>query len=209
MRYVVDIDPRIGIDKIEDTWDLPTYVMFSGDFTEEKAKKFREELERAENIAKRAGQTVIPVVIDSYGGSVYALLSMVDAIQNCDVDIATIVEGKAMSCGAVLFSCGTEGHRYIGKHATVLIHDASSMAWGKEPELRSSAEEVKRLNELVYDLMAKNCGHKNSKYFYDLITPRRGADLYLTPEECVQHKLANKIHIPSLKLSVKLDWKFE
>lgn len=209
MRYVVDIDPRIGIDKIEETWDIPTYVTFSGAFTEESAKKFREDLERAENHARRAKQDLIPIVIDSYGGSVYALLSMVDAVKNCGMKIATIVEGKAMSCGAILFSCGAEGHRYVGKHATVLIHDVSSFSFGKEPDIKASAEETRRLNELVYRLMAENCGHSNPSYFYDKITEKRGADWFLTPEECVEHNLANKIHIPSLHLNVKLDWKFE
>lgn len=209
MRYVIDIDSRIGVTEVEESWDIPTYVTFSGTFTEESAKKFREDLERAENVARRAKQDLIPIVIDSYGGSVYALLSMVDTIRNCEMKVATIVEGKAMSCGAILFSCGAEGHRYIGKHATVLVHDVSSFSFGKEPEIKASAEETRRLNELVYKLMAENCGHSNLKYFYDKITEKRGADWFLTPEECVKHNLANKIHIPSLHMSVKLDWKFE
>ena len=33
--------------------------------------------------------------------------------QNCKVKVATVVESKAMSCGAVLFTCGAEGHRYL------------------------------------------------------------------------------------------------
>ena len=123
MRYLVDLDSRIRLDKAEEQLDLPVYIVFSGDFNEESAKKFRHELEIAEAHAKKSKQDIIPVVIDSYGGSVYALLSMIDAIDHCKIPIATIVEGKAMSCGAVLFTCGAEGHRYVGPHATVLIHD--------------------------------------------------------------------------------------
>jgi ATP-dependent Clp protease protease subunit len=209
VRYIVDIDPRIKVDKAEETWALPIYVVFSGGVTEESARKFREELEVAEAHAQRSKQDIIPVVVDSYGGSVYALLSMVDAINNCKIPVATIVEGKAMSAGAVLFSCGTEGHRYVGPNATVMIHDVSSFAMGKEPELKVRATEAQRLNELIYGIMAKNCGYKDKEYFYNLITPLRGADLFLTPKECTEHKLANKIHIPSMEVKVKLDWKFK
>lgn len=208
MRYLVDLDPRIKIEKPEEQLDLPVYVVFSGNFDEESAKKFRHELEIAEAHAAKSKQNIIPVVIDSYGGSVYALLSMIDAIEHCELPIATIVEGKAMSCGAVLFTCGAEGHRYVGPHATVLIHDVSSFAWGKEPDVKASAEETTRLNKLIYKKMAQNCGHENENYFYDIVTQKRGADWFITPDECLKHNIANHIKIPSMKVSVKVDWKF-
>lgn len=208
MRYLVDLDSRIRIEKPEEQLDLPVYIVFSGDFTEESAKKFRHELEIAEAHAMKSKQDIIPVVIDSYGGSVYALLSMIDAIDHCKLPIATIVEGKAMSCGAVLFTCGAEGHRYVGPHATVMIHDVSSFAFSKEPDLKASAEEATRLNKLIYHKMAKNCGHDDEKYFYDIITDKRGADWYITPEDCLKHNLANHKKIPSMKVDVKVDWKF-
>ena len=60
-------------------------------FDEESAKKFSQEVAQAHN----TGQKIIPVVIDSYGGQVYSLMSMISAIKNAELPIATIVEGKA------------------------------------------------------------------------------------------------------------------
>lgn len=211
MKYLVDIDPRIKLMEPEKMLDVPTFVTFSGPFTEDSAKKFRTELEAAEAHCALSKQDIIPIVIDSYGGSVYALLSMVDTVQNCKVPIATIVEGKAMSCGAVLFTCGAEGHRYMAPHATVLIHDVSSHAFGKEPELKVGADEAKRLNTIIYKLMDDNCGHgkkKDSSYFYDIVTAKRGADWYLTPSECLEHGVCNYIGIPEMKITLKMDWSF-
>ena len=71
-------------------------------FDEDAAKKFSDEIALAHN----TGQKIIPVVIDSYGGQVYSLMSMISAIKNSEIPVATIVEGKAMSCGAILFSFG-------------------------------------------------------------------------------------------------------
>ncbi len=76
-------------------------------FDEKSAKDFAEKIASAHN----TGQSVIPVIIDSYGGQVYSLMSMIASIKNSELPVATIVEGKAMSCGVILFSCGTEGYR--------------------------------------------------------------------------------------------------
>jgi len=83
-------------------------------FNEKSAKEFAVEIAKAHN----TGQSIIPVIIDSYGGEVYSLMSMIASIKSSEIPIATIVEGKAMSCGVILFSCGTEGHRYITEDAT-------------------------------------------------------------------------------------------
>jgi ATP-dependent Clp protease, protease subunit len=210
MRYILNVDPRLKLsDKIiEQEWDLPVYIVFSGRFDEENAKKFRLELEAAELAAKKAKQEIIPIVIDSYGGSAYSLLSMVDAINNCSLPVSTIVESKAMSCGAILFSCGKEGYRFVAPNATILIHDVSAGMHGKEPDIRASADESKRINKLVYKLMADNCGHE-AGYFYDIITEKRGADWYITAEEAVEHNLANKIHMPSMTVDVDMKIKYK
>jgi ATP-dependent Clp endopeptidase proteolytic subunit ClpP len=208
MRYLIDVDPRVKIAEPEKSLEMPIYITFSGAFTEESAKKFREEIETCELHAIKSKQNIIPIIIDSYGGSVYSLLSMIDAIKSCKIPVATIVEGKAMSCGAVLFTCGAEGHRYMGPNATVMIHDVSSFAMGKEPEIKATAEEVKRLNKLIYGTMAKNCGYDDVDHFYDIVTEKRGADWFIPAEEALKQKIANHITLPKMEVSVKFDWKF-
>ena len=210
MRYILNVDHRVNFtdELMNKFWKLPAFVQFCGPFTEDSAQKFRENLEMAENAAIKCGQDVLPVTIDSYGGSVYALLGMIDALQSCSLKIATIVESKAMSCGAVLFSCGADGYRFIGPNATVMIHTVSAAEFGKVDELKASSDEADRLNEKLFRLMSKNCGHKET-YFLDKLQERRMADWYLDPSDCLTHNLANKIHIPSIKVDVKCEYKFE
>ena len=97
-------------------------------FDEESAAKFSAQMSAAQS----TGQTMIPIVIDSYGGQVYSLMSMIANIKSSKIPVATIVEGKAMSCGALLFSYGVSGYRFMDKHATIMIHDVSSGARGKK-----------------------------------------------------------------------------
>ncbi len=168
-------------------------------FDEESAKEFTDLMSRAQN----TGQSVIPIVIDSYGGQVYSLMAMIGAIKSSRVPVATIVEGKAMSCGALLFSFGAEGMRYMDPDATLMVHDVSSGAFGKVEEIKADAKEVERLNKKVYEMMARNCG-KPSDYFLKLVHERGHADWYLDAQEAKNHNIANELRIPTLTCKVDL-----
>ena len=49
-------------------------------------------------------------------------------------------------------------------NATVMIHDVSSMNWGKIEELKADTKEADRLNNIVYTMMAQNCGKKDDHF---------------------------------------------
>ena len=166
-------------------------------FDEESAKKFHQEIAQAHN----TGQDIIPVIIDSYGGHVYSLMSMISAIKYAELPVATIIEGKAMSCGAILFSFGEDGRRFMDPHATIMIHDVSSMNWGKVEELKADTKEAERLNNIVYKMMAQNCG-KPDDYFKKIIHKKGHADWYLDPTEAKKHNLANHLRVPKLTIDI-------
>ena len=159
-------------------------------FDEDSAKEFSNKVAMAHN----TGQTVIPVVIDSYGGQV---LSMISAIKHAELPIATIIEGKAMSCGALLFSFGEEGLRFMDPDATVMIHDVASGQHGKVEEVKASAAESERLNQKVYTMMARNCGKK--------VHEKGHADWFLDANECKKIGLANQLRVPTLNISIDVN----
>ena len=173
-------------------------------FDEESAAKFSNQMSAAQS----TGQTIIPVVIDSYGGQVYSLMSMIANIKASNIPVATIVEGKAMSCGALLFGYGTSGYRFMDKHATIMIHDVSSGARGKIEEIKADAKEGDRLNQRLYREMAANCG-KEPEFFLNQIHDRSHADWYLDAEEAQSIGLANHLRVPSLKVKVDVSYSFE
>jgi ATP-dependent Clp endopeptidase proteolytic subunit ClpP len=173
-------------------------------FDEEAAKKFDQEIARAHN----TGQKVIPVVIDSYGGQVYSLMAMISAIKHSELPIATIVEGKAMSCGAILFSFGEEGLRFMDPNATVMIHDVASMDFGKVEELKAGAKEADRLNTTIYTMMARNCGKKDD-YFMKLVDKKKHADWFLDADEAKKHGLANQLRVPKITVDVNIEIELE
>lgn len=197
VNFVADVSHHIKAVELR----VDPVIIRVNKFDEESAKEFTELMSRAQN----TGQSVIPVVIDSYGGQVYALMTMIGAIRNSKIPVATIVEGKAMSCGALLFSFGAEGMRYMDADATLMIHDVSSFAMGKVEEIKADAKEVDRLNKKVYEMMARNCG-KPSDYFLKLVHERGHADWYLDGQEAKSHNIANELRLPTLTCKVDLKY---
>lgn len=173
-------------------------------FDEATAKAFSGAMMRAQN----TGQHVVPVIIDSYGGQVYSLLSMIADIKASRIPVATIVQGKAMSCGAFLFSCGSNGHRYMDPDATLMIHEVSSMAWGKIEEIKASAEETERLNAKLFAMLDANCGQRDG-FFLDKVHERGHSDWFLEADEVQDLRLADHLHIPELKISVNVGFDFK
>ena len=197
MNFIADVSNHIKAVELK----VDPIIIRVNKFDEDSAKEFTSQMSMAQN----TGQSVIPIVIDSYGGQVYSLMAMISAIKASRVPVATIIEGKAMSCGAILFSFGAEGKRYMDPDATLMIHDVSSGAWGKVEEIKADAKEVERLNKKVYEMMARNCG-KPSDYFLKMVHERGHADWYLDANEAKGHNLANELRIPTLTCKINLDY---
>lgn len=173
-------------------------------FDEAAAKDFASRMAAAHS----TGQKVIPVIIDSYGGQVYSLMSMIAQIRASELPVATIVEGKAMSCGAVLLSFGEQGMRFADPDATIMIHDVSSGGRGKIEELKADVAEADRLDEKIFTMMARNCGKKDD-YFKKKVFNKKHADWFMDAAEAKRHGLVNQLRLPQLKIKVDVDIDFE
>lgn len=179
-------------------------IITVNEFNEEAAKNFN----RLMSIAHNTGQKVIPVIISSFGGEVMSLMKMADIIKASEIPVATIIEGKAMSCGAALFTFGTEGLRFMAPNATLMIHDISGGCFGKKDDVKVKADFMADLNKKVYTIMARNCGlHDN--YFLDMIHENSHADLYMDAKEAKKHKLVDQIRIPKIKIDINVEINLE
>jgi ATP-dependent Clp protease protease subunit len=196
MNFLTEISPLIKTIELKQE----PIIIVVNEFNEEAATEFS----TAMSLAQNTGQKVVPVVIDSYGGQVYSLMSMISSIKSSTIPVATIVQGKAMSCGAILSSFGSDGLRFMDKDATMMIHDVSGYAFGKVEELKADARESERLNKKVYKMMARNC-EKPDEYFSNLIHDKGHADWFLDAEEAKEHNIINQIRVPHLKASVVVE----
>lgn len=138
-------------------------------------------------------QEYIPILICSYGGYCDCLSTLLDCIQGSSKPVMTIATGVDMSCGCDLFVSGTKGLRIVGPNTTSLIHQVGSGVFGKTSDIEFESKEVIRLNDkILYNLFDK-AGDHESGYTKNLVKEHFNADIYLTAEEMIQHKWADKI----------------
>lgn len=185
----------------------PVIVTIFGPISDSMAESFEKDMMRA----MKTGQYIIPVIISSYGGSVYALNQMIDVINKAKLakfKVATVCVGKCMSAGAALLTCGSEGLRFAAPNSTIMIHEVSSMTGGKVEEIKTDANETDRLNKLLLETMSLNI-NKPKNYLLNVIHSKSHADWYLTPQDAVDYNVVNKVGNPDLKVKINVDVTFE
>lgn len=203
MRTFYKIDPDIYIEKLDQIIDLPRIIRVN-EFDEESLQKF----ERDMDLAHLSKQPVIPIVIDSFGGSAYGCLGFLAAIESAKKPVATILTAKAMSAGALVFCFGTEGYRFMHPYATMMIHDiGSSMSHAKVEEIKVDARHLDELNSNIYKRVSRHLGH-DQNYIGELIKQNRHADWYLTAKDAKKYNIANHLRIPNFEVEISLRVEF-
>lgn len=135
------------------TNEIPGYnEVLVNEFTEANARKFREEFLAEARDPKKS----IVIWIDSGGGSVDALATMVETIKSVPNKVITVCIGRANSCAAILLSFGNE--RYCGEYSRAMIHGFSRES-NKVPMLEqmTDATEGVRIENFWLLQLALNC----------------------------------------------------
>lgn len=178
----------------------PLIVARISDFDEEGGEKFVE----AYHKALSAPQPIVPVLIDSYGGDVYTCLGLMDLLESCPKPVVTMVNSKAMSCGAALFACGSPGFRFASPSATLLVHEVSGGSGGSVTDQKIDVDEAIRLNDILLRRISKRCGQKPG--FLHKLLKNQGGDCYITPQEAKKIGLVSHIGIPQLDIDVNVSF---
>ena len=97
--------------------------------------------------------------------------------------------GAIMSAATwIMVACD---ERYLHKHATVMVHDGSEEYGGKHTDVQITAAEMKRLQDILYDIYSSNT--RMPKEFWQDVCQR---DLYLSASEAVSLGMADKLLEP-------------
>jgi ATP-dependent Clp protease protease subunit len=163
------------------------------DITQESSILFRQKLI---TLCSKFPNEVIKIYIDSHGGDLEALGSMVATMNQVPNEIHTIAIGKAMSAGAFLLSFGDV--RYCDKYATIMIHQVQIFDFpdGDIEDLKINEREIKRLNKVWLKFFAENCGIT----YKDLtnLFKTKGKEIHLTAKQSARFGIVDYAHIPKL-----------
>jgi ATP-dependent protease ClpP protease subunit len=88
--------------------------------------------------------------ITSYGGDLHQCFKLIDVVERSKLEVHTIVEGIAASCGSLLSVIGKK--RYMGKYASILMHQLSSGAHGKYMEIEDDTNNCKMWMEHIINI---------------------------------------------------------
>lgn len=105
----------------------------------------------------------IHVYINSPGGNVTSGLAIYDVAKLIKTPIRTICVGQAASMAAVLMLMG---HERVGlKHSRFLLHQVSGGSIGTLESIRIDYEEMKVLENFLYDIIAEHTTFENLSEF--------------------------------------------
>lgn len=124
--------------------------------------------------------------INSAGGEVFGVLSIINLIINNKVNVVTVIEGQACSAATILAMIGSR--RQITENSYMLIHNLSSGFWGKMHEME---DEMKNLTLLTKDI--KKMYKTYTKITTTQLESLLKKDLLLDAKTCLRYGLVDEI----------------
>lgn len=131
----------------------------------------------------------IKIYINSPGGSVYDGLGIYDMMQlliKQGYIIETVNIGMAASMGALLLMAGSKGHRKSFPHSRIMVHELSSVAYGKASSMKDEMKEVEVLQKELDKIMEKHA----SEELIDLCTRK---DYWMSAYEAANHGIIDEV----------------
>ena len=128
----------------------------------------------------------IKIFINSDGGSVDAVMNVIDLIKLSKTPVITIGMGKVYSAGGLLLMAGHK--RYIFKHTSCLIHDGSSGAVGSIGKLIDNLKFTEKLEVLIKEYIISST--KITEQMFDANYRR---DWFMFSDEMLELGVADEI----------------
>lgn len=124
--------------------------------------------------------------INSPGGEVFDGIAIHSTLKAHKAHINVIVDGLAASAASFIAMAGDT--RTMTRHSNLMIHDASTLAWGDAAEMRRTADLLDRLSGTIANIYTQRCG-KDAGYWRDLMRE----ETWFNAEEAVEYGLADQV----------------
>jgi ATP-dependent Clp protease protease subunit len=130
----------------------------------------------------------IQMYINSPGGEIYPGLAIYDTMQMLRAPISTIAVGWTASLGTVLLAAGHKGRRFALPHATIHMHPAGGGARGYAPDVEIQYRELKRMQDLLHNILAKHTDQTVEKIADDF-----DRDFFMDAHQAVEYGLIDEV----------------
>ena len=123
----------------------PVYMRFYGRINEESTRQFNDEFLWVQDYVK---PSKIVISINSEGGSVLYGMGTFSIIQQCPIEVETIIEGMAASMASVLWAAGTRS--YMRDYSILMIHNPFVREENASPDSEQIVKAFQKQIETVY-----------------------------------------------------------
>jgi ATP-dependent Clp protease protease subunit len=126
--------------------------------------------------------------INSPGGEIYPGLAIYDTMQAVRAPISTIAVGWTASLGTVLLAAGKRERRFALPHSTIHMHPAGGGARGYAPDVEIQYKELKRMQDLLHQILANHTGQSVEKIADDF-----DRDFFMNAEAAVEYGIVDEV----------------
>lgn len=130
----------------------------------------------------------ITMYINTPGGSVTSMWSIIDTMNLIKPDVSTVCIGMAASAGSLILANGAKGKRLILPHAEVMIHQPLGGAEGQASDISIRANNILKAKDIGQKFMALKTGQPLEKIEKDM-----DRDFFMDAEESVKYGIVDKI----------------
>lgn len=130
----------------------------------------------------------ITMYINSPGGSVVSMWSIIDTMNLIKPKVSTICLGLAASAASVILANGEKGKRAILPHAEVMIHQPLGGVQGQASDIIITAEHILRSKNELTKFLAQKTGQPMDKMEKDM-----DRDFYMSAQESLEYGIVDKI----------------
>jgi len=123
---------------------------------------------------------LLNLMICSPGGDLNAAFAVIDTMRGSAIPIRTIGLGQIASAGLLIFASGTKGQRILTPNTSILSHQYSWGAFGKEHELFATVKEFDLTTKRMIAHYKKVTGLSEVQIRDHLLPPQ---DIWLSADE--------------------------
>jgi len=133
---------------------------------------------------------MLNLIITSPGGDLNAAFALIDVMRGSAIPVRTIGLGQIASAGLMIFIAGEKGQRILTPNTSILSHQYSWGAIGKEHELFAQIKEFDLTTKKVIDHYKRSTGLADKKIREVLLPPQ---DVWLSPIEAKKLGLCDDV----------------
>ena len=133
---------------------------------------------------------LLNLIVTSPGGDLNAAFALIDVMKGSAIPVRTIGLGQIASAGLMIFIAGEKGQRILTPNTSILSHQYSLGAIGKEHELFAQIKEFDLTTKKMIAHYKKCTGLDEKKIRETLLPPQ---DVWLSPVEAKKLGLCDEV----------------